>query len=266
MSESAKWGIFGLAAAIAALALGPYIGFWGAEALLLVAGVMFFVLASKLGGYGMGAARKRRRLQMLSVVLTVVLMAIPATVEWRRDREVKTPQILPQVIAAAPAPSLPVIEPRELRDAAREGAKEGAREVIEKQTEDQGNPQGSATIIAQAKKPPVLHVRYTSSSVVSNIDAAPHGLRVVVQTDVPITGASFRLVFTGPIRFADFRYTTTAREGVAMSTLQGMFKKVEGDTFSFGFAAPAFVPEQPIIVTVFSAAQVAVKSLSAELP
>src|ERR1700694_4423634 len=234
MSENAMWGFGSLAAAIAALALGPYIGFWGAEGLLVVAGVMFFVLASKWGGYGMGAKRKRRQLQTASVILTLTLMAIPATVEWRRDREVKTPQIITQVIAAAPAPvpPPPAVEPRELhkaaKEGARQGAKEGAQELLDKQTEAQGNPQGSATIVAQGKKPPpVAHVRYTSSSVVSKNDAAPYGLRVVIQTDVPVTGASFTLTFTGPIRFADFRYITAERAGVEMSNLQGVFKEVQ---------------------------------------
>ena len=86
-----------------------------------------------------------------------------------------------------------------------------------------------------------------------------------MQTDAPVSGLSFRLTFTGPIVKADFQYATAVRPGIVMSNLQGVFKEVAGDAFSFGFASPPFVPEQPIVVTVFSPTEVAVKGLQAEI-
>ena len=178
-------------------------------------------------------------------------------------------RLLTNSLAPAPLSSVVPIPTHELRDAAkegaREGAKEGARELIEKSRRPDGKPQGDATVIAQAGRPLVPHIRYTSSPTSSTMDAAPYGLRVVIQTDATVSDVSFRLTFTGPIRTASFRYVTTARAGVEMEVLQGRFSEVAADTYKFSFTSPPFTPDRPIIVTVFSAAEVAVKGLQLEI-
>jgi hypothetical protein len=199
----------------------------------------------------------------------IVMTANEVSYKTSVDGEVRTAKVTmtglfaEQIVLTPASPSPPpVTKPsRQVNLDEPPHAKEGTTgpDKAEPLAPTGARPQGDAT--AQAGRPLVPHIRYTSAPTVSMSDAAPYGLQVVLQTDAPVTGLSFKLTFNGPIRMADFRYTTARRPGMETSNLQMAFKQIDGNTFSFGFASPAFIPEEPIIAVVFSAAEVAVLKL-----
>jgi len=102
---------------------------------------------------------------------------------------------------------------------------------------------------------PVAHVRFAERQVSSSTDAAPYGLQVIIQTDVPIQNAAFKIHCDGIIYNGRF---FVAGQGAMMNVYQ---KIINGTTFTFRFGFPAFTPDSPIVVTLLAKSKIRVKQI-----
>ncbi len=119
----------------------------------------------------------------------------------------------------------------------------------------------SHTLYKQAK-PPVVQPSVTppkpieqilmSTEEISSPDASlPYGIAVTLQTTVPISPTHIRLRCSGSIGKARVSFAPSGSVSTSI-----MFNKqtiVKGNTFEFSFDQPAFTPQRPLLIKIFSA-------------
>ena len=102
---------------------------------------------------------------------------------------------------------------------------------------------------------PVTHIRFVERQVSSTTDLAPYALQVIIQTDVPIQNAGFKIQCDGIIHSGRF---FVAGQGVMMNVHQQI---IAGTTFAFRFGFPTFTPDSPIVVTLMAKSKIRVKQI-----
>jgi hypothetical protein len=101
---------------------------------------------------------------------------------------------------------------------------------------------------------PVEQFTLTPESIASPFKNLPFGLRITVQSTVKVQPVHFRVICSDVIG--------QAQAGVAGASVHmGVMESIDKNTFEFSFESPAFTPQQPIIVKLFSAKRIECKEI-----
>ncbi len=97
--------------------------------------------------------------------------------------------------------------------------------------------------------PNLASIRIASQKQIHSIDSnLPYGLEVILQTDTDIEPMAFAVEFSGEIGKGDAGFTSG---GSYMQTKYGIAQG-HPNVFIFEWKSPAFTPDTPIKVSVFS--------------
>ena len=103
---------------------------------------------------------------------------------------------------------------------------------------------------------PVEEIRWVAEAVPSQRNVLPWGLQVTVQTNVPISPTHIRIECDGAIGDSDFGF---AGPTSAMFNVQVGHR---GNLFELYFGGPAFTPQTPLVVKLYSVAKIRALSVS----
>ncbi len=106
----------------------------------------------------------------------------------------------------------------------------------------------------QLPPPAVSEFKFTERRTDSPSKEAPYGLQVVVQTSTSIQPTAFRIEFSGEISRIDFFVS-------GQPVIMNKRWRVDGNTAYISFGFPPFLPEYPLVLTVFSKTNIRVKRL-----
>jgi hypothetical protein len=114
--------------------------------------------------------------------------------------------------------------------------------------------QGVKELLGKPTVPHPNHTRYAQRNVRSSNANAPYELQVIIETDVPIQNAGFRIECDGPIIDGQFFVT-------GQPIMMNVRTTKEDKAFVFSFGYPTFTPQSPIVVTLLSKTQIKVTKI-----
>jgi hypothetical protein len=141
------------------------------------------------------------------------------------------------------------------RDSAQESAKpftKTPQRIAHKDSRPKSSSEATKTTVAETvdePKPMLATVRVASQRTVTSTDPnMPYALEVVMQTDQPIEPVAYAVFCSGPVGRGD-AYTPTG--GVYLQIKNGTINN-DPSTFGFEWKSPAFTPDAPIVVRLYS--------------
>jgi hypothetical protein len=106
--------------------------------------------------------------------------------------------------------------------------------------------------------PQAVHVRLASQEqIVSVREGYPYGLKVVLQTDLQIQPVAILLECDGVVGEAVYG---PQGGGMIFNATDGMLEGLSDNWYAISWDTPAFTPDKPVIITLYSKAHLTVKS------
>ena len=113
-----------------------------------------------------------------------------------------------------------------------------------------------------SEAPAIKKVSWVSEATPSSDEHFPYGLKITIQTSVPISPVDLVVECTGDIGRITSWYL--GEPGMLMATM--VRAGVHGRTCELGFDSPAVTPQKPLVIILISTEKIAVKNIFTRLP